>query len=250
MTVKLALATVPLFQFLPAEELKRVAALGKIVEKGKGSLILMRGEPVLGIYLLAEGVVGVHATRPERLIAELRSGESFGEMSYLENTKASATIRAEEAGTKLILFLHTDLRLLIERDPLIGRCLFQGIALQLSKKLRATTDRLAIEFAADNDLSQQVLTSAKGHTESGGALLTQIGEFQRFAADQLDESLKTLEELAKKIPDKPGSLNDLHVRLTDLRAKAKTFLPTLGMQVGAMSRTLERLGELASQPAE
>ena len=249
MSVKLSLATVPLFQFMPPDELKRLAAAGKIVEKNAGDLVVMHGEPVPGIFLVGEGSAGVHATKPNRLIATLGVGESFGEMSYLENAKASATIRAEERATKLILFTHAELKALIDADPLLGRCLFQGIALQLSKKLRNTTAKLAHELAVEGDLLKHVHGADHAGKERA-AFLAEIGGFRQDVLGQLDGSLIAVEELGKKITDRPGSLNDLTLRLTELRAKTRAFLPKLEAQVGGMTRVLTRLGELVAHAAE
>jgi CRP-like cAMP-binding protein len=247
MTVKLSLATVPLFQFLPADELKALAAIGRVVEKNTGDVILMHGEPVPGIFLVGEGSVSVHAVKPERQIAELKVGESFGEMSYLENSRASATIRAAARATKLILFTHNDLRALIDKDPVIGRCLFQGIALQLSKKLRATTAKLARELSTESEWSREVKSEAgKEH----GALGAQVAEFHRQVLAHLDQALAGLEELGKKITDKPGSMSELTLGLTDLRAKTKAFFPRVESQVASMVGALSRLAELVAAPHE
>lgn len=246
-TLKLALATVPIFQFMPPDELRKLSAIGKIVEKNKGDLILLRDETVPGIFLVGEGVAGVHATKPERLIAELKAGESFGEMSYLENAKASATIRAEERATKLILFLRQDLRLLLDSDPLIGRFLFQGIALQLSKKLRTTTDKLAQELKAENDVLRELAATSDAAKESM-SLVTQIAEFHQQLNTQVDNGLKALEELAKRIPEKQGSLNELNHIFAELRSKAKAALPRIETQVGSVTRVLARLGEIVAGP--
>jgi len=112
----------------------------------------MQGEAVSGIYLIGEGSVGVHATKPDRLLVELKGGRIVRRNVLSEKTKASATIRAESRATKLIVFLHTDLTELIDKDPSLGKGLFQGIALQLSQKLRHTTGKLAEELASEQKL--------------------------------------------------------------------------------------------------
>ena len=241
MPIKVALASVPIFQFVQPEQLKNLADIAKIVEKNKGDLILMQGEAVAGVYLIGEGAVGVHAAKPERLLVTLKPGESFGEMSFLEKTKASATIRAEERATKLLVFLHADLTALVDRDPNLGRAFFKGLALQLSLKLRRTTDHLAEESAA----GQQLLSELGGAGEGGLADLgAEIDAHRTNLAATLDAALAGLGELAKKLPEKAGSFASIAQRLTGAKQMTNAFMPRLQRHVAGMATLTTRIEEL------
>ncbi len=246
MTVKLSLAAVPIFQFVPEASLKALGALARVVEKNKGDLVLMQGEPVPGIYLVGEGLAGVHASKPDRLLFHLKPGESFGEMSFLEKAKASATIRAELKATKLILFMNADLTDLVERDPVFGRSIYQGMALALSKKLRTTTAKLATELSASQEILTQLNQSGEAPSERA-TLVSAVAETHKTITTQLEASLRGIEDLIKRLPDKAGLLQDIDMRLGDLRNQMRSFFPRLEKQVGGMVAFISRIEELIAR---
>lgn len=152
MTIKLALTSVPVFQFVSPAASVKLGQVAKIVEKEPGGAILLNGESVPGIYIVGVGKVGVYPPAATKPLALLSEGASFGEMSFLEKSKASATIRAEAKGTKLLLLTHADLDALVDGDAELGRALFRGMALTLSQKLRNTNDRITAELKAGRKL--------------------------------------------------------------------------------------------------
>src|SRR5256885_2258478 len=95
MTLKLALRTVPIFQFVAAEHMPELARIAKVVEKSRGEAVLLHGETVPGIYIVAEGAAGVYPPGAKQPLVTLGVGGAFGEMAFLEHAKASATIRIE-----------------------------------------------------------------------------------------------------------------------------------------------------------
>ena len=224
MTVTLALASVPIFQFVPQEMLKRLGTLAKIIEKNAGDAVLMHGEPVLGIYVVGEGAVGVYPPRATRALLSLASGGSFGEMSFLERSHASATIRAEQAQTKLALFPQAALALLVDADPALGRYLYQGLAVSLSQKLRATTDRITQLI----DQARRLVDRRVGVSDALSDLLDLPRDLaaQRETADAaLARARALLDELIERHPEKAGSLHELGLILDEMRGGTRRFYP-------------------------
>ena len=80
------------------------ADLGKLIAAGKGmnfeahSNIIIEGEQSWGLYLIIEGIVGVFKTNKVTGdvydLAHLRRGNSFGEMSLIDESPRSATVKA------------------------------------------------------------------------------------------------------------------------------------------------------------
>ena len=76
------------------------------------------------------------------VISTLSKGQSIGEMSVIEKTPRSATVRARTATT--VLTLSADgFDIILEKHPRIGIKILKGISRLLSMNLRKTSARLA-----------------------------------------------------------------------------------------------------------
>lgn len=69
-------------------------------------------------------------------------------MSFLDGSKASATIRIEKAGTEILMIGHSVLHQLIKDSPSIGIGIYRSIAESLAQKLRMTNIKIAAEISA------------------------------------------------------------------------------------------------------
>jgi CRP/FNR family cyclic AMP-dependent transcriptional regulator len=78
-------------------------------------------------------------------IARLASGEVVGEMSFVDNTPPSATVRTG-AGAKLLAVDKRDLAERMQADPPFAARFYRALAMFLSDRLRA-----ANRGAADDD---------------------------------------------------------------------------------------------------
>lgn len=168
MAVKLKLSEISLFQFVTKEDAEKLSPIAKIISKNKGDLVLIYGEEVPGIFLVAEGKVGVYAEKTEIKIAEIEAGGSVGEMSFVDSAKASATIRCETDNTKIIFFKRDEFELLLKKEPLIASAIFNGISYTLSQRLRDTNNNITSELASGMKLISQFDTtkSIKGEKDT------------------------------------------------------------------------------------
>jgi CRP-like cAMP-binding protein len=131
-----SLADIPIFKFLEAKDLQKFSMYSQTIDKQKGEIIIMAGEEVEGFYVIMSGEVSVFLSKP---IGWLSIGDSFGEMSLVENTTASATITADSEQVKLLFFHRHIVQEVVEKDPRLASAFFKGIAVVLSNKLRNTT---------------------------------------------------------------------------------------------------------------
>lgn len=236
-TIKLSLTSVPVFQFIVGDAAKRLAKVAKVIEKGQHDAVLMHGENVPGIYIVAEGSVGVYPPGATRPLVTLPVGASFGEMSFLERSKASATIRAEVKGTKLVFLHQGELAALVDGDAELGRALYQGMALTLSQKLRTTTDRIAVELAAGRKLLQDLNTDAGEVVPVPDDLVRQNQQI----ADGLEKARRVLDEQIRKAPDKAASLQEATLAISEAKGRCAEFFPRLSRHVGVLSAFVKKM---------
>ncbi len=129
------LARVPIFSNCTAEE---ITAIGSVAQESgfqSGQIIVTQGTPGQAFYLILEGRVEI--IRDGQSLGAFGPGDFFGEMSLLDQAPRSATIRALEPTTCLMLS-SWDFKALLERMPSIAIKLLEV----LSRRLRVADERL------------------------------------------------------------------------------------------------------------
>jgi CRP/FNR family cyclic AMP-dependent transcriptional regulator len=102
-----ALARAPLFSRLDAAYLDQLARLTREREYKAGDIILREGEPGIALFVVQSGKVQIlrHAGQPdEQVLGEHGPGGFFGEMTLIDESPRSATVRAKEDTTCLGLW--------------------------------------------------------------------------------------------------------------------------------------------------
>lgn len=141
------LRRVPLFQNFSAQQLGDVARLVKIRRFGKHEMVVREGDPGEAFYVILGGSVAVVRTASdgrETILSILKDQDFFGEMSVLDTSTRSASVRAM---TNVVLgvierepFLD-----LIDHTPGIGRLL----VIALSERLRAANKLITSTTSQD-----------------------------------------------------------------------------------------------------
>jgi cAMP-dependent protein kinase regulator len=136
------LPSIPLFSTLAVEELK--AVLGTAMEVrayGPGELIVAEGAPGDSMFALVEGSAGIFrgfGTPAQRRVAELASGDIFGEVALLSGAPRVATVAADGDAVALE-FPRAAMARVIEQHSNIGAQLEQFCQERLlSNALRAS----------------------------------------------------------------------------------------------------------------
>jgi CRP-like cAMP-binding protein len=80
-------------------------------------------------------------TDEEIVLHSLSRGQSFGEMSIIENSPRSATVRAT-TDASFVTLSRENFESIMKNYPDIGSKILKGISLLLSKYLRQTSSRL------------------------------------------------------------------------------------------------------------
>jgi CRP-like cAMP-binding protein len=101
-------ATSPLFADVPREQRRALLRRFQAKAANPGDILIEEGEPGRGLFLVLRGDYQV--TRrdfgPGHVVATLRSGDVFGEISLLRAVPATATVTARASGE--VLFLGRD----------------------------------------------------------------------------------------------------------------------------------------------
>jgi CRP-like cAMP-binding protein len=138
------LQSVPLFGDLSSRELRVLERVVHVRTFGPGESVFAEGDPGAAMYVIQSGHVNVTLSRGSYspiLLAELLTGDFFGEMALLGDNARSATAVAQER-SNIIGFSHPDLAEIIESHPRMGARICFGLARTLAERLRYTNAQL------------------------------------------------------------------------------------------------------------
>jgi predicted Zn-dependent peptidase len=129
------LARVPIFSNCTPEEISAIEGVAQEAAFEPGQIIVTQGTPGQAFYLIVSGRVEI--LRDGVSLGAFGPGDFFGEMSLLDMAPRSATIRAIEQ-TSCLMLASWDFKALLERQPSIAIKLLEV----LSRRLRAADERL------------------------------------------------------------------------------------------------------------
>jgi CRP-like cAMP-binding protein len=111
---------------------------GQVQEVTKGTLLIHEGQPLDALYIVLDGILTVSVTGlGNREVAKIGCGEVLGEMSFVDGSPPSATVKAIE--NSLVLAINQKkLSQKLEEDVLFALRFYQAITKFLSYRLRGT----------------------------------------------------------------------------------------------------------------
>jgi len=94
---RLILRQQPLFECLSDAQLDTLLPRGRVIHFGRGERLIQQGDQGESMFILVDGQANVVVDRngSPALVASLRTGDCFGEMSLLTGEKRSATVLAQ-----------------------------------------------------------------------------------------------------------------------------------------------------------
>jgi CRP/FNR family cyclic AMP-dependent transcriptional regulator len=131
-----------IFYQLTPTQLELVANLCEEVVFQEGEIIFKEGSHSKELYIITQGEVeitihtGPAASSQETVIAKLRRGQSFGEIALVDEGLRSASARAAQKDTSLLMIQRDKLIMLCESYPQLGYRLMHNLAADLAMKIR------------------------------------------------------------------------------------------------------------------
>jgi CRP/FNR family transcriptional regulator/CRP/FNR family cyclic AMP-dependent transcriptional regulator len=136
-----------LFAQFDAYELARIAELIEIRHFEAGEEVVRQDEPVGSIYLIREGSVRVAVDRPDGagrdVVAMLRVGDTFGELSLLDQEPPAASVVTQEPSVLYVLDDAELTQLMIQNLGLANKILW-SLSRTLARRLRETDHSLSL----------------------------------------------------------------------------------------------------------
>jgi CRP-like cAMP-binding protein len=136
---------VDLFKWCTDDELLAFVGLTRPQRYREGELLLRQGSVNTTLFLLVSGTVGVN--KDGQRIARTGAGSIFGEMSMLDEPRASATVEALSEVEVLTIARDAFLQAL-KKDATMAVKVLWSMLLRVSSNLRVTSQRLAAATAA------------------------------------------------------------------------------------------------------
>jgi CRP-like cAMP-binding protein len=140
-----ALGKLNLFRGLAPDGLERIAAIAGEETHEPGSFVFHEGEMGDKLYLILDGKVRISRNLPgmgEEALAVLGAGESFGEMSLIDDTPRSADALVHERARLLVITREAFEDLLFLHKDLAYEILWNFVK-TLSGRLREANDKMA-----------------------------------------------------------------------------------------------------------
>lgn len=138
------LLVTPMFEKLEPSEIMEIVHVVDVEQYQAGDTVFREGDPGDAWYVLYKGAVDVlkQGATGEKKIAGLGPEACFGEISILDGSPRSATIRATE--DSVVFRVSRDaFNELVEQGHLVAYKLLHEMAILLAKRQRITTLRLS-----------------------------------------------------------------------------------------------------------
>ena len=141
------LKSVVLFAEFEREDLQKLGGMLQRTGFHPGDTVLDEGSPNRALHILASGRLRVVREVQGREVAlcDLMAGQSFGELSIIEDGVASATLKAVTDAEVLSVPMQ-ELATFLRQNPAAGAQFWRAIALDLRRRLIQTNDVVARYF--------------------------------------------------------------------------------------------------------
>jgi CRP-like cAMP-binding protein len=246
------LAQIPLFAHFRAPEIEALAAcaVGRAYAAQAG--ILRQGEPTLDVYVVDRGLVDIQRTTPygQFTIAQLGSGQLFGETSFVDSSTRSGDAVAHTE-TALVALQSAPTRDLIARDKRVAVALYWAFWKSLSAKLRSTNEQLGRFFSQGPRSAVEKPPLSKSLT--GEFRLDIAAKRDLFAEQKLSPlEINFLTSLSKERKLKGGQIvfhegdpGDAMYVVLEGRILISKFIPGAGEEALAFLERGDYFGEMA-----
>ena len=130
----------PLFNNIPKRHIASLTENMHLRTYQQDEWVFRRGDQGAGAIMVLEGQVRISAK--QTILAELETGDFFGEIALAENDKRTADALCVTP-CKLVFFLKQDLEEWIEVEPRLGNVFLMNLASTLAQRLHIANQLLS-----------------------------------------------------------------------------------------------------------
>ncbi|MDH5510426.1 MAG: cyclic nucleotide-binding domain-containing protein [Nitrospinota bacterium] len=146
MDVKSILAQSDIARGMEVEQLDKLAAIARAVDFKKNDILIKENDTSSDIFILYKGWISVEIQRfPYDTTAQrlrvLKNKGVLGEFSFIDKSRRSANVRAQE-NVSCVVLPGDELEKLTESDAKVGFVIMKNIARLLSEKVRSSNFEL------------------------------------------------------------------------------------------------------------
>jgi CRP-like cAMP-binding protein len=139
-----------IFYQLTPTQLEMIANLCQETNYNEGDIVFQENSGSKELYVIAQGEVDILINRSatgendkkDTAVARLRRGQSFGEVALVDEGLRSASARATQKDTRLLVLQRDKVIMLCETYPQLGYRLMYNLAADLAMKIRNTDLRI------------------------------------------------------------------------------------------------------------
>lgn len=196
----LCVSHVPLFRGLSRAQQEEVAKFAHPVRLNSNEFAYSAGAEVSQLLVVHTGKIKISRTSPtgqEQVIRVLGPGDFIGESTFLTGARPDHSAQALE-DAEMCVFRHRDLGALIERKPLIGLRMLEGV----SRRLEDTESRLAAVTGGNvGSRLAEYLLSLPGKSIGEGQFEVTLPMAKKDVASLLAATPESLSRQLRKLSD-------------------------------------------------
>lgn len=137
-----------LFLELTPDELALVVGEARQYSVSENHIFFDMGASNESLFVVISGSVCIErpGTETDVELRRLKSGETFGEMSFIDNSRTVAKVRSVER-TEVLELNSTDFQRILTEQPALASKLWRNLALDFKRRIAITTD--LVDYYAD-----------------------------------------------------------------------------------------------------
>lgn len=182
----------PLLARLPDDDLKALAARGRVRRFSAGTTIFHEGDPGDAIYVVVDGRIRMSrlsGSGTEATLALIGAGDCTGELSLFDGKPRSATATAMQA-TRTFVVSREDFVNWIKERPGASLALLETLSLRIRRTNEIVTDLVFLDLP--HRLAKHLLTLASAHADATNARRPRLQVTQGELASMLGVSRESV----------------------------------------------------------
>jgi len=233
------LRQLPLFSGLPDEDLDDLYEMAELVELRSGQVLMEEGDPGDSLYIATEGHFEISKRTGERdvVIAGSGAGDVIGEISLLEGSPRTATVRAV-SNARLVKISREAFTQLLERSPSASLNMLRTVTARLrnTEAMLRQSEKMAALGTLSAGLAHELNNPAAALSRSARQMHDTLAELQRLAAQLASlalspEAAEVVNGLRRDLPrraSEPAKLDPL--ASSDLEGEVASWMEEQGVE--------------------